>query len=295
MGTTTRSKSEPEDGPPWQRFMDPVRDAPWIDAVVRMGWLSRGVVYVVVGLTAISVAAQRAPVEDEASPTGALGRIASLTAGRLLLAILVVGMVLYVGFQLFSLVLIRGNGLDRWWRRAGHLVASATYSLFAWSAAGVALSGESSSGTSLIESISRSVLESTTGRWFLGLCGLVIIGAGAYYVFRHVVQRGFVEGLIGVEPDLPENGKRSRAILVAGVVGWVGRATVIALIGFFVTRAAITFDPNEARGFDRALRQTAGSTAGSLFVLLCGIGLLTYGAFCIASHRRRTIRDNESD
>ena len=70
---------------------DIIGDLPWIDELVRAGWVSRGVVYVVVGLTAFSVAFQSAPPDNEASPSGALGRIAEHPAGRLLLAVVVLG------------------------------------------------------------------------------------------------------------------------------------------------------------------------------------------------------------
>ncbi len=295
MIETSQRTDDRDEGSASERFVDLVRRQPWIDPVVRMGWLSRGLVYVVVGLTAMSVAVQSAPTKDEASPSGALGRIASVPAGRVLLGVLFVGMVLYIIFQLFSLVLIEGNDFAHWWRRAGHLLAAAAYSMFAWSAFKVVLSGEKSSGSSLVEVASRAVLQNTAGRWLLGAAGVVTIGVGGYFVYRHVVQRGFVDGLTGIDDSPGDNDAPRGAIVVAGVVGWMGRAVVIALIGFFVIRAAVNFDPDDARGFDRALRQTAGSTTGSLFVLACGIGLLSYGVFCIASHRHRTIRDNESD
>ena len=249
----------------------------------------------VVGLTAMSVATQRTPTENEASPSGALGRIASAPAGRALLAVLLVGMMLYIAFQIFSLVLVQGNGPFQWWRRAGHLLAAVAYSMFAWSAVKVVLSGDGSSGSSLVETASRAVLQDTVGRVLLGMAGVVTIGVGGYFFVRHAVQRGFVDGLTDID-DTPGNNDAPRgAMVVAGVVGWMGRSVVIALIGFFVVRAAVNFDPSEARGFDRALRQTAGSTVGSLLVLACGLGLVSYGVFCIASHRHRTIRDNESD
>lgn len=295
MSETDRGTDDHDDTPAPKSIADFLRAQPWIDQVVRMGWLSRGIVYVIVGFTAISVAAQSAPTDDEASPSGALGRIASFPAGRLLLGVLFVGMMLYVIFQIFSLVLIRGNGLDRWWRRAGHALAAAAYSMFAWSAVSVVVSGDESSGSSLVEVASRAVLQNTAGRWLLGAAGVVTVGVGGYFVFRHVIQRGFVEGLTDTDDSVGANNTHGGAIVVAGIVGWIGRAVVIVLIGFFVIRAAVDFDPDDARGFDRALRQTAGSTLGSLLVLLCGLGLLSYGAFCIASHRRRTIRDNESD
>ena len=241
----------------------------------------------------MSIAAQSAPTENEASPSGALGRIASAPFGRILLSVLLVGMVLYLCFQVFSLALIRGGEFAQWWRRAGHLMATVMYSMLAWSTTQVVISGDGDSGSSLIEELSRAVLQNRAGRWLLGVAGVVTIGVGVYYIVRHVVRRSFVEGLSGIDQAPSADDTSERAIVAAGVVGWFGRSVVIMLIGSFVIRAAWTFDPSEARGFDRALRETADSTIGSFFVLACGVGLASYGVFCIASHRNRTIRDNE--
>ena len=272
----------------------------WVDRTVRIGWLSRGVVYVVVGLLAMLVAFDEAPPGDDASPTGALTRVASFPAGRLVLAVLVVGMVLYIAFQALSFVFISGSSPFDWWRRAGHVVAVVTYSAFAWSAGRIAWSGTQDEGTSLIERVSRATLENSFGRWAVGLAGAITAGVAMYFAYRHGVERGFVDGLTDTEDpaddgnDESDERSRSRALVVIGVVGWIGRATVIALIGFFLVRAAWTFDATEARGFDRALREASTSAMGSALVFACGLGLIAYGTLCIESHRRRTIRDNES-
>ncbi len=265
---------------------------------MRVGWLSRGVIYVVVGLLTVSVAFDEAPSGDDASPTGALTRVASFPGGRLVLALLVVGMVLYIAFQALSLVFIRGSTIFHWWRRAGHVAATITYSAFAWSAGRIAWSGTQREGESLIERASRATLDNSIGRWAVGLAGATTTVVALYFAYRHAVERGFVEGLTDTDESSDESSDgptRSQVLIVVGVVGWVGRATVIALIGFFLVRAAWTFDASEARGFDRALREASTSTTGSALVLACGVGLVAYGTLCIASHRRRTIRDNESD
>lgn len=267
----------------------------WVDDVVRLGWLSRGLVYVVVGISAIPIAIGVAAPTGEASPGGALAQIASLSAGRLLLAVLSTGMLLYIAFQLLSLVLVRSDGAFGWWRRAGHAVAALLYASFAWSSIRIVLSGNERPGPSTIESVSADVLGWGIGRWLVAIAGLVTIGTGAYFFRRHVIQRGFAEGLSDVDPDAGGNDASSDGVLAMGVVGWVGRSMVITLIGFFLVRAAWTFDPSDARGFDRALQQAAESSVGSVFVGMCAVGLLAYGAFCIASHRLRTIEDNESD
>ncbi len=268
---------------------------PWIDRVAKTGWLSRGIVYLVFGLLAVPIAFQESAPQDEASPSGALGRIVDVPAGRLLLAVLVVGMVLYIAFQLLSLALIVETTIGAWWRRGGHLMAALLYSTFAWSAAKLAISGQKSSDGSLIERVSKAVLDAPGGRWLVGIAGVVTIGVGGYFFFRHVIQRGFVEGLTSLEDEPADNSMSGGTLIVIGLIGWTGRSIVVALIGFFLVRSAWTYDPKDARGFDRALREAASSGVGSLLVLVAALGLAAYGTFCVASHRHRTVRDNESD
>ncbi|MEZ5218444.1 MAG: DUF1206 domain-containing protein [Ilumatobacteraceae bacterium] len=61
------------------------------------------------------------------------------------------------------------------------------------------------------------------------------------------------------------------------MIGWIGRGVVTGLVGFFVTRAAIRFDPNDAAGFDRSLERIATTSTGSLLVLVAAICLMVYG------------------
>ena len=268
---------------------------PRIDQFASAGWLSRGVVYLVFGLLAVPIAFQRTASQDEASPSGALGRILEVPGGRFLLAVLVVGMVLYIAFQILSLALIVENTLGAWWRRAGHLMAAILYSMFAWSAAQIVVSGQQGAGDSLIERLSTGVLDAPGGRWLVSLAGVATIGGAGYFVYRHVIERGFVEGLADLDEDPGDNALSGTTLVAVGVVGWIGRSIVVALIGFFLVRAAWTFDPSDARGFDRALRAASTSGLGSALVVVAALGLVAYGCFCIASHRHRTVRDNESD
>ncbi|HQV57284.1 MAG TPA: DUF1206 domain-containing protein, partial [Ilumatobacteraceae bacterium] len=56
-------------------------------------------------------------------------------------------------------------------------------------------------------------------------------------------------------------------------------------VGGFITRAAIDYDAEDARGFDRALRELANDSLGGWLVALVGLCLILYGLFCMASVR----------
>ena len=61
----------------------------------------------------------------------------------------------------------------------------------------------------------------------------------------------------------------------------------IGLIGFFLVRAAITYDSAQATGLDGALRRIADRSWGDLIVAVVGIGFVAHGVFRLATFMRR--------
>jgi hypothetical protein len=78
-------------------------------------------------------------------------------------------------------------------------------------------------------------------------------------------------------------------IVAMGRVGWVGRTAMMGLIGFFLCRAAVRFDADEAQGLDGSLRQAVTSPVGTVLAIVVAVGLLVYGLFCALSAPRRLL------
>ena len=72
-----------------------------------------------------------------------------------------------------------------------------------------------------------------------------------------------------------------------GLVGHVARGAVFALIGAFLMKAAVEFDPSEAEGLDGALARLAGQPYGQVLLGLTAAGLLAYAAYCVLDARYR--------
>ena len=51
-----------------------VEQHPWLEHLARFGWIAKGVVYVLMGLTAFTIGRRR-PTSDDASPEGAVGQL----------------------------------------------------------------------------------------------------------------------------------------------------------------------------------------------------------------------------
>lgn len=286
---SSRTDSDPgdDDVDVGDKARDLAEEYPWIGRVTRLGWIAKGLVYFLMGTTAISIARQQ-PTGDEASPTGSLAKVGEQTGGPILLGALAVGLVLYCLWRVLTVAVIRGNDLDAWAERIGYTVSAASYAVLALVAIQTVLAGSDTGRSNTVERVSRRLMEAGWGRWVLGAAGIAVVALGCYFVVRKALMRGFCDDLTAVDPS-GGDATFDRILVGSGVVGWFGRGVVTVLVGVFVTRAAIRFDPDDAQGYDGALRDVAASTTGTVLVWCSAIGLVAYGVFCLLSHRRRTI------
>ncbi len=285
----------PSDGSVADTVVDAVDENPWIERVFQFGWIAKAVVYTVMGVAAIQIArqdsGQDSGADSEASPEGSVAAIADAPLGRLLLGVLAVLLMLYVVWRIASVAVIRGNGVKEWADRVGYSFSAIFYILLAYTAGKAAFTGVDPEEPNTVESLSKSVMEMSGGRVMVGAGGVVLIAIGLYFAVHKGIQRSFTEELDGVQPHLAHNDEKRKALVIFGVIGWIGRGVVTMLVGYFVLRSAIRFDSNDARGFDQSLREVAGTTLGTSVVYACAVGLIAYGVFCFASYRFQSLKD----
>lgn len=263
---------------------DVVEDQPWVKHVARAGWLAKGAVYTLMGLTAFAIGRGK-PSDDQASPEGAVAQVVSNPAGRLLLGLLAVGLILYSAWRFLSAALVRGNDVKDWLDRVGYIFSALFYSVLAFTAIRAVVTDVQPEDSNTIEELSRSMLGSPVGRWVLFLGGAVAFVVGVYFI----VEKGFRKSFLD-ELSFEGASKQERsAVTAAGIIGWVGRGFVTAAVGFFVSKAAWEVDTEDARGFDRALREVAAKDNGRFVVLAAGVALIAYGVFCVLSLRHQEL------
>lgn len=265
-----------------------VDQRPWVESLTQIGWVAKGVVYVLFGATATQIA-RNEPSDDEASPNGALNRLMEQPGGRILLGVLAVGLFLYALWRVLSAAVIRGDDLSAWLHRVGYGFSAVFYALLGFTAVGTVRRGTESESSSAVERLSSAAMEMPLGRYLVGLAGIVTVGVGIYFVVRKAAMRSFVDDLHGISDGSDD--VTDRVVVGSGVAGWIGRGVVTALVGALVVQAAVQFDPDEARGFDGALKEVSSSSAGTVLVWVGAVGLILYGAFCLLSHRYRRIED----
>lgn len=283
------------------RLEEFVDSHPGLVKIARVGWAAKGVVYLLTGLLAFTVAAdpfgESGSSNGEADPTGAVATIAEQPFGEVLLWALAAGLFLYAAWRLMTVVLPADLDAHAVLRRVGYTVSAATYVVLGLVAVSLARSPSSSGGggsggssDSRVTEITKSVMEWTGGRWLVGIAGVVVVGIGGYFAWKGIsasFEKQLEHRRVG---PLSWNVVRSM-----GRVGWIGRAVMMGLIGVFVTRAAIRFDPDEAQGLDDSLRKVADDQLGMVLVVIVAVGLTLYGAFCIVSTPIRKLVASDDD
>jgi hypothetical protein len=258
-------------------------DSKWIERTARVGLAARGLVYVLIGILAVQIAfVDRA---KEADQKGAFQTLAHNGFGKAVLWLVILG---FVGYGLWQAGEAawghRTERDDR--RRTASRVESAVKAVIYLILAVVAfrvVTGSSSGGQGG-EQLTAKALQLPGGQVLVGLAGVVIVAAALVLAWRGLRTK-FEEHL-----DLSELGPGARsAVIGLGKVGYIARGVVFSLVGLLVVAAAVTFDPEKARGMDAALRQVAAQPYGPWLLSLMALGLMCFGVYSLAEARYRRL------
>jgi hypothetical protein len=219
----------------------------------------------------------------EADQRGALQEIAKHTGGYILLFVLAVGLAGYALWRFSEAAVgVVGHG-KKTGPRLQSFARGLVYAFFAVNAFNLLATARNSSQARQQQLLTAKVMTHPAGRWVVGIAGVVIMVIGLVLVVEGV-KRKFKKYF-----KLAEMPAASRRIVwFLGTVGTTARGVVFFLAGYFVLRAAWTYDPKQARGLDGALRALADSDHGKIWVGLVAAGLVAFGlyGYCEALWRR---------
>lgn len=255
----------------------------------RAGWVAKGAVYTLIGVLFVRIAF--GSTSEEANQAGAVEKIADTPAGGALLVLVAAGLLLYAIWRALT-VILPGDWTGRaLLDRIGYAVSTVVYVSLLVSTVGFlrARSAESDQREDrLIEGLVKDVLAITAGRTLVITAGLAVVGIGAAFVHKGW-SKGFRDQIVG------DDGVENTLIDRLGTIGWIARGISMALIGFFLARAAWMFEPDEAAGLDDSIRQLADNPVGAAFAALVGLGFIAYGVFAALSARYRVLEGPRND
>jgi hypothetical protein len=255
-----------------------VAESQAMDGLARWGLTARAVIYLLIGVLAIEVAAGRS--NRETDQRGALNDVSTRPGGKVVLVLLAIG---FVGYSLwrFSEAAFGVRGEPGRGPRFKSGFRAVVYAGFA--AVTILIltgSGQHKSQAGQQEDLSARVMNHTGGRFLLGAVGVVVVLIGIAMVTEGITKK-FQRHL-----RTEEMSRRTRkTVIVIGVVGSIARGAVIGLAGVLVINAAVTFTPAKARGIDGALRTLARQPYGTTLLMTAAIGLVIFGLYGLAEAR----------
>ncbi|MFE2146836.1 DUF1206 domain-containing protein [Streptomyces sp. NPDC059456] len=246
--------------------------------------LTRGVLYVLIGMLALRVASGDGG-NEEADRQGALRELVHEPHGGVLVRAVGVGLVCMVLWRLSEAVFgAAGADGDKPGKRLASAGRTVFYAVVACSVLSFAAGGGGRSGDEQSRDVTARALDLPAGQWLVGAAGLGIAVAGAVIAVqaaRRTFRRHLAMG------GVPAWGRR--AVDFLGVGGGLARGAVFAAAGGFVVYAAVRYDPAQAKGVDDTLRAFAATAAGPWLLVAVAVGLMLFGVFSGASARWREV------
>lgn len=261
--------------------------SPWFTPLARLGYAAKGIVYLIMGLIALSAA-----LGGGATPTdqnGALLTIIEQPFGKFLLIVVAIGLVGYALWCLCQGLLdVDGKGTSAKGivTRVGYTIVGVVYLTLAFGAFKLA-TGSGSSGSN-----SDTITQDFTAQLLakpLGALLVALVGLGALAIAGVLFYRAWkADFAYLIRPK--ELGQQGKDLLVTlGRVGYAALGVVFVEISIFLMVAAFHHNPGEAQGLGGALQTMEQQPFGRLLLAVVALGLIAYGVFSVASARYRRV------
>lgn len=243
-----------------------------IDGFVRLGYLAKALVYILVGVLALKLAvgARGGRITD---PGGTLYVVLAQPFGQTVLLVLALGLLTYASWQIIRALF----GWDHhkhegWGDRLLTMLRALVYAAIGFK--GLKLGLGLRAGDSGPEPLVREALSWPLGEWLIAIAAL---GVGWYGL---VEIRDAIRARL--EPDLDASTLRRRAgdwALPVARGGIGARGVLMVLLGIGLLRAAFEHRPSEASGLDRSLIVLNSLPQGTVLLAAAAAGVFAYGIY----------------
>lgn len=249
----------------------------WVDRLTRIGYLTRGIIYGLIGLFALQLVFGRGgKITDQ---SGALASLANQPFGKFLLIVVAVGL---VGLFIWGLIravadpLHKGHDFKGIVTRIGYLISGFSYGAMLIPTLNLIQgAGRQSAGsTQSAQKATASILSMPGGQLIVAFVGLVLIGVGIFRIYSGYTAR-LNERLKSYEMTAAQR----RLAIRLGRLGYVAIGIVFIILGGLAILAATTLDPKKVGGFDKALSFLANQPYGPYLLVVVALGLLAYAIY----------------
>jgi hypothetical protein len=248
----------------------------------RAGFVARALVYGIIGILALKLAFGAGG--RLANQQGALETVARQPFGKVLLTLVAVGLGGYSLWRLVRAGIGHGpEGSDSGFDRVAACASGIAYGAMCALAVEILL-GAGGSNTGNPKTATAGILGWPGGAWIVGLAGAVMIGVAVYQGYRGLAKKFLEDSKVEEMPP-----KLKQWISRVGTIGHLARAVVFGLIGIFLIKAAIDYNPNKAVGLDGALSKIVHRSYGPVLLGIVAAGLIAFALYSLSDARYRRI------
>ena len=256
-----------------------------IRTLARLGFLSIGLVYLVLGALAVMAAAgvRGGATADQQQ---AFQTIQQLPLGQVLLWLVAVGLLGYVVWRFTQAWLDtegKGTSAAGLATRGFYVFSGLLYVGLAWYAAKLAWYGYQVRETETTKPLLREALQHEAGQWALGLAGAGIVVAGVVQIYRALTGK-----FAGDLNSSRLSATQRRLVYRTGQVGYSARGVVLLIIGYYCVRAAQYANASQIR--DTAGAFDALHAMGPVVLGIVALGLVAYGGYMLVQARFPILR-----
>lgn len=251
----------------------------WVGYLGRAGLAAQGVCFGIIGALAIGLALGAGGRTTD--PQGALNALARHGWSKILLLLLCIGFAGYALWRLAQAIFDRGgmgSDLGGLFRRSIQLVQGLTYvALTVGAAKTLAGAGGKPGGE---RRAAAGIFGWPGGREIVGLVAAVLIVAAfvtAYWGVSHRFEESLATGQM--------RRATRRLVSTAGTIGLCALGLVLGIVGWFLLKAAIEFDPRDPVGLGGALAKLAGASYGGWLLGVTAAGLIVFALFDLLQAR----------
>lgn len=254
-----------------------------LEYLARGGFIAYGVIHLLFAWLALQVAFGDSSGETDQS--GALQTIAKQSGGKFLVILIIIGMVAMAVWQATEAAIGESGrqGKEALAERFVSACRTILYLYFAYIGYKV-ISGANSSQADSQQSSASGLMESTAGRFLVGLIGVVVIGIGIGLIV-YGVRKKFEDHLNTGQM----NASVRRTVARLGMAGYSAKGVAYGIAGLLFLIAAVTFDAEKARGLDGALKTLAGQSYGPWLLGLVALGIAAFGVYCFFQAKYRKV------
>jgi hypothetical protein len=247
----------------------------------RAGFVARALVYAIIGILALKLAlGHGGKVTDQA---GALQTVASQPFGEVLLTLVAIGLGGYSLWRLVRAAIGHGpEGSDSGFDRISALASGIAYGAMCAIAIEILLGTGGGGGSP--KKATAGVFGWPAGTWIVGIAGGVMVGVALYQGYRGLTKKFLEESKVEEMPP-----KVKEWISRLGTIGHLARMVVFGLIGIFLIKAAVDYNPNKAVGLDGALAKIVHASYGPFLLGVVAAGLIAFALYSLSDARYRRI------